>query len=71
MALRKKVTDSKALKEFRVNLDVKIKQRYEYRPTGSKDIINQVSSTTLFGKGNRPETPIKSLICGEFGNSTE
>ena len=71
MALKQKITKCKALQKFRESLDVRIKQRYESRPVGSKDILKNLSLSTLFGKGNRPETPIKTLICGEYGNTTE
>ena len=71
MALKQKITKVKALNKFRENLDVRLKQRYESRPIGSKDIVKTLSESLLFGKGNRPDLPIKTLICGEYGNSTE
>ena len=71
MALRKKITNCKDLQDFRTNLDVKLKQKYELRPIGSKDIIGSFTESKIFGKGNKPETPIKTLINGEYGNQTE
>ena len=71
MALRKKITNCRGLQDFRTNLDVKVKQKYELRPIGSKDIIRSFSESRFFGKGNKPETPIKTLINGEYGNQTE
>ena len=71
IALLKKVTDPKSLKEMRKDLDVKVKARYESRPRGLQELSKNVLVSTLFGKKNRPSTPIKGLICGDYGTATE
>ena len=60
MALKNKVTDAKALKGFRKEVDVKKVDRYDARPKLNKDNTDLVKNT--FGKQNRPSTPIKGII---------
>ena len=71
MALKRKITECKALQKFSESLDIKLPVKYESRPVGCKDIVKTFSTSVLFGKGNRPDLPIKTLIYGEYGNTAE
>ena len=55
------MTDAKGLANFRKDHDFKLKERYESKPIGNKDIKDDLVAKN-FGKPNRPSTPIKGII---------
>ena len=68
LALKNKVTDAKALKEFRKENEVIKVEKYITKPIGNKDIASKLVLKS-FGKANRPSTPIKGVIQGTFGDA--
>jgi len=68
LACKEKVTNAKALGEFRNENDIKKIARYESRPTGKQTFRDIKTADVVFGRPNRATTPIKGIITGEFGN---
>ena len=57
----------KSIKQFRKNIDIKQKKKI-----GSKDKkINLPPVDFVYGKPNRPPTPIKEVINNDYGNKAE
>ena len=63
MAVKDRVTSAKHLKEFRkANQDVKVVPKVK----DAKPAPIKVSNQNAFGRPNRPSTPIKGVICGDY-----
>jgi len=75
MQLNAKVTDGKSIVQFRKDNDVRLIKR-----RGDSNSLNRMASVgaflmdqgnTSFGKANRPQTPVKGIITGDYGQVAE
>ena len=67
LAIKMNAANYKAIKDFRKSVDIKQKIKH-----GTKDIKKPLPPPNLvFGKPNRPPTPIKEVINNEYGNRAE
>ena len=67
LAVKMNAANFKAIKDFRKNINIKQKKKY-----GSKDKkIHLPPVDFVYGKPNRPPTPIKEVINYDYGNKAE
>lgn len=76
VSLRCGVTSPKDVKQFRMNTDIRIKKKFG-KPTNLSALNTIASAQDLspakkpYGRPNRPQTPLKGIINGTYGNEAE
>ena len=65
-ALISGVTSARMQGDFRRDLDIKLPPKYEHKPKGMSSEALSARNITSYGKPNRPTTPAKKVVEGQF-----
>ena len=68
LACHEKVTDARHLKEFRNEHQIAYHPKYNAKPSGHQVFRDTHTADTIFGRKNRANTPVKSIINNDFAN---
>ena len=75
MQVANQITDNRSLSKYRRENDVRVsKKRGESNPLGRMASVGALlmsQADQSFGKPNRAQTPVKGIICGDYGNVAE
>lgn len=76
MQIANHITDNRSLSQYRKEHDIRVnKKRGESNPTmgrmASVGALLMAKADSSFGKPNRAQTPVKGIICGDYGNVAE